>query len=159
MEARTASAEGMARMTDPEFPRAPKDNEEREACINVEYRGYAQVCGNNGLWRMRCSRTPGHTGDHVAAGGNGWSRYGGSVFARWPQSIVPIGRDVEAGPVETLDRIRSELVSARAEVTKLHAALEFPRAADTLRAWTAWSLLTDSERAAFVAWLDEQRGE
>jgi hypothetical protein len=133
----------MARMTDPKFTRAPKDNEEREACINVEYRGYAEVCGNNGLWRMRCSRTPGHTGDHVAAGGNGWSRYGGSVFARWPQSTA------SPAPVALFDYERAW--------ERLGKSLD--DAADTLRAWTAWSLLTDSERAAFVAWLDEQRGK
>lgn len=66
----------------PEFPRAPRDDEEREACIDNRANvrgGCSKRQPADGWW---CSRLIGHTGDHIATGPG----HDGHVLARWPQS-------------------------------------------------------------------------
>src|SRR4051812_22840929 len=61
-----------------EFPRAPRDEAEREAC-EPGRRTLADYCTGDDGRGYRCGRRPGHAGDHVCAGTGD-----DTIYARWP---------------------------------------------------------------------------
>ena len=75
-----------------EFPRAPQDDEEREACSRGREacsrgRETIAICASQpGPWDY-CTRSRGHDGDHVA-GTCAWEDKPRRVFARWPQEAT-----------------------------------------------------------------------
>ncbi len=63
----------------PAFPRAPRDEEEREAVTNFD----SPWC-DDAIPDAYCTRKPGHDGDHAGSDGDG------IVLARWPASPAPV---------------------------------------------------------------------
>jgi hypothetical protein len=87
------------------------DEAEEDAKINYERKPW---CGMTAISGWHCSRTVGHSGDHVAWGENGYPPKGNrEVMARWPQDpAVTISRTFPANldqVVEILEKIDKSL--------------------------------------------------
>lgn len=142
-----------------EFPRAPRDEAEREA---VDPRR-AVICLEVGPNRW-CVRSRGHDGDHVAADTHG------AIVARWPSTPTTAAACNVCGHPEYRHASFGRRWCRGCECIGYEAAAAF----DYEGAWVElgavlyriigacapdWCGMDDNERAAFRAWLDSVRSE